>query len=261
MTTTIRSRSTRISKPGCRSSTYPSAFLSSARAHGRVSSIFSPSTSGTSRRPRRAATGWSTSTFTRIERRLRAGPAAPHLERTAFIGEWRTEFGGWGLLQVNPAALLNALQYPPRAQDGLRTGMHAAGKRAGRDSAPAAERAYRAGASEYEVHMEYCRACGLREEELPYNNIVAFNRNAAVLHYQFLERAAADRRRSPFTSDRRRRRIQRLRRGHYPHLFLPRPRLRRTHQPPRPHTTGALPGGRPGRRLQGNSHARAPQAR
>jgi Xaa-Pro dipeptidase len=52
----------------------------------------------------------------------------------------------------------------------------------------AAERAYRAGASEYEIHMEFCRAIGQREEELPYNNIVAFNRNAAVLHYQFLDR-------------------------------------------------------------------------
>jgi Xaa-Pro dipeptidase len=50
--------------------------------------------------------------------------------------------------------------------------------------------AFRGGASEYEAHMSYLEACVQREEELPYNNIVAYNENAAVLHYQHLERAA-----------------------------------------------------------------------
>jgi Xaa-Pro dipeptidase len=36
--------------------------------------------------------------------------------------------------------------------------------------------------------MDYLRACGQREEEMPYNNIVAFNQHAAVLHYQHLDR-------------------------------------------------------------------------
>jgi Xaa-Pro dipeptidase len=44
------------------------------------------------------------------------------------------------------------------------------------------------GASEYETHMRYLEACEQREEEMPYNNIVAYNENAAVLHYQHLER-------------------------------------------------------------------------
>jgi Xaa-Pro dipeptidase len=38
--------------------------------------------------------------------------------------------------------------------------------------------------------MHYLAACALREEEMPYNNIVAYNENSAVLHYQHLERAA-----------------------------------------------------------------------
>lgn len=110
------------------------------------------------------------------------------LERTAFIGEWRTDFGSWGLLQVNPATLLNALHYPRALKTAYELECMRRASKLGATAHVAAERAYRAGASEYEVHMEYCRACGLREEELPYNNIVAFNRNAAVLHYQFLER-------------------------------------------------------------------------
>jgi Xaa-Pro dipeptidase len=60
----------------------------------------------------------------------------------------------------------------------------AAGVRAHRTAAAA----FRAGASEYEVHLAYCRAAGAREEELPYNNIIAFDRHAAVLHYQVLDR-------------------------------------------------------------------------
>ena len=51
-----------------------------------------------------------------------------------------------------------------------------------------AEKAFRAGASEYEIHLAYCRAAGAREEELPYNNIIGFDRHAAVLHYQVLDR-------------------------------------------------------------------------
>ncbi len=38
--------------------------------------------------------------------------------------------------------------------------------------------------------MRYLEACAQREEEMPYNNIVAYNENAAVLHYQHLERSA-----------------------------------------------------------------------
>jgi Xaa-Pro dipeptidase len=44
--------------------------------------------------------------------------------------------------------------------------------------------------------MAYLEACEQREEEMPYNNIVAYNENAAVLHYQNLERGTAGPRRS-----------------------------------------------------------------
>lgn len=52
----------------------------------------------------------------------------------------------------------------------------------------AALAAFRRGASEYEAHMRYLEACVQREEEMPYNNIVAYNEHAAVLHYQHLGR-------------------------------------------------------------------------
>jgi Xaa-Pro dipeptidase len=54
----------------------------------------------------------------------------------------------------------------------------------------AALAAFRGGACEYAAHMSYLAACMQREEEMPYNNIVAYNENAAVLHYQHLDRRA-----------------------------------------------------------------------
>jgi Xaa-Pro dipeptidase len=52
----------------------------------------------------------------------------------------------------------------------------------------AAREAFLAGGSEYDAHMAYCAAAGVREEELPYGNIVAFDEGGAVLHYQHLDR-------------------------------------------------------------------------
>ena len=52
----------------------------------------------------------------------------------------------------------------------------------------ATEAAVMAGASEFEITMEFMKACGMREQELPYNPIVALNENGAVLHYQVQQR-------------------------------------------------------------------------
>jgi Xaa-Pro dipeptidase len=60
----------------------------------------------------------------------------------------------------------------------------------------AARDSFFAGASEFEVHLAYCAATGLREEELPYGNIIAFDAGAAVLHYQHLDRRSGRPRRS-----------------------------------------------------------------
>ncbi|MGB3394367.1 MAG: Xaa-Pro dipeptidase [Stenotrophomonas sp.] len=47
----------------------------------------------------------------------------------------------------------------------------------------AAEAAFRAGASEFGIHMAYCSAVGQDANDLPYGNIIALNEHAAVLHY------------------------------------------------------------------------------
>ena len=108
--------------------------------------------------------------------------------RFAFIGERQEEFAGWGFAAVNPPAVLASLHYAravktPYELDCLRRASLIAAR-----GHIAARATFLAGGSEYETHMAYCSAAGVREEELPYGNIVAFNEGGAVLHYQHLDR-------------------------------------------------------------------------
>ncbi len=50
--------------------------------------------------------------------------------------------------------------------------------------------AFKAGATELELHQVYLRASGQRETELPYPNIIGLNEHAATLHYQRLRAEA-----------------------------------------------------------------------
>ena len=53
----------------------------------------------------------------------------------------------------------------------------------------AAEAAFRAGESEFGIHMAYLAAARQTEHELPYGNIVALNEHGAVLHYTEFDHA------------------------------------------------------------------------
>jgi Xaa-Pro dipeptidase len=94
-----------------------------------------------------------------------------------------------GLGDYDPPAVTNGLDYARAIKTPYEIGCMALATVAGVRAHRVAEQAFRAGASEYEIHLAYCRAAGAREEELPYNNIIAFGTHAAVLHYQVLDRA------------------------------------------------------------------------
>jgi Xaa-Pro dipeptidase len=91
---------------------------------------------------------------------------------------------------VNPAELLARLHYDRAVKTAYELECMRRASALGARGHLAALAAFRGGASEYEAHMRYLEACAQREEELPYNNIVAYNEHAAVLHYQHLERSA-----------------------------------------------------------------------
>lgn len=103
----------------------------------------------------------------------------PRTGRIAFIGEPEGEHPG----ELNPPALLNVLHYDRAWKTPYEIECLRRANRIGARGHRAAERAFRAGASEYEMHLEYLKAINHTEEELPYSNIIGLNEHAAVLHY------------------------------------------------------------------------------
>ncbi len=50
-----------------------------------------------------------------------------------------------------------------------------------------AEQEFRSGKSEQQIHLAYVETTGLLEHQMPYNNIVALNNHASILHYTTCE--------------------------------------------------------------------------
>jgi Xaa-Pro dipeptidase len=108
--------------------------------------------------------------------------------RLAFVGEWQPEFDAWGFAGANAKPLLDHLHFGRAVKTPYEIECLRRASVIGARGHVAAAAAWRAGASEFEVHQAYCSAAGLREQELPYGNIIAFGTGAAVLHYQQLQR-------------------------------------------------------------------------
>src|SRR5262245_2617630 len=102
--------------------------------------------------------------------------------RTVFIGEWQPEFADWGFSAANPDGLLATLHYQRAIKSDYEIECLRGASRLGARGHLAARDAFRAGASEYEVHFAYCKGTGLTEAELPYENIIAFDTGGAILH-------------------------------------------------------------------------------
>jgi Xaa-Pro dipeptidase len=109
--------------------------------------------------------------------------------RLAFVGDPPPEIAAWGFSAINPPTMLAYLHYQRATKTPYELGCLREASRLGARGHVAAAAAYHAGASEFEVHQAYCSAVGLREQELPYGNIVAFGEGAAILHYTALRRA------------------------------------------------------------------------
>lgn len=125
----------------------------------------------------------------RIIKRPEDAPGAlPIARRCVFLGEWQERFKNWGFADVNPEALINPLHYTRAAKTEYElecmrhaNGLSVKGHRA-------AEQAFFAGASEFEIHTAFCAACGQNDNEMPYNAIIALNEHASTLHYQYWKR-------------------------------------------------------------------------
>jgi Xaa-Pro dipeptidase len=119
----------------------------------------------------------------------KAGDHWANLGRVAYIGP-DAFAAGTDPKSINPPDLLTRLHYDRAVKTDYELECMRRASELGARGHRAALAAFRRGGSEYEAHMRYLEACVQREEEMPYNNIVAYNENSAVLHYQHLERNA-----------------------------------------------------------------------
>jgi Xaa-Pro dipeptidase len=132
-----------------------------------------------------------------VDSREAARAALPGtLGKVAYIGDAFPELATWGVAAVNPEPLLHRLDYSRARKTAYELECLREANRIGARGHRAAEGAFRAGGTEYDIHQAFVGACGQREQELPYNAIVALNESASVLHYQVLQRTAPPQHRS-----------------------------------------------------------------
>jgi Xaa-Pro dipeptidase len=101
--------------------------------------------------------------------------------RCAIIGEAQSTLGDYA--PNNPEAVINYLEYQRSYKTPYEIALMRQAQRIAVRGHRAAEAAFRAGRSEFDIHMAYCSAAGQDANDLPYNNIVALNEHGAVLHY------------------------------------------------------------------------------
>ncbi len=108
--------------------------------------------------------------------------------RCAIVGEPESALGPY--VPNNPAAVVDYLEYQRSYKTGYELASMREAQRLGARGHRAAEAAFRAGMSEFDIHLAYCSAVGQDTNDLPYNNIVGLNEHAAVLHYTERDRVA-----------------------------------------------------------------------
>ena len=117
----------------------------------------------------------------------------PDPARSAIIGEPQSALAAY--VPNNPPAVVAYLEYHRAFKTPYEIAMMREATRIGVRAHRAAERAFRAGASEFGIHLVYCQAAMQDANDLPYSNIIALNEHGAVLHYTDRDRRPpADRR-------------------------------------------------------------------
>src|SRR6187549_1163785 len=90
------------------------------------------------------------------------------LSRTAFIVAPFPELLSWGPAAINPEHLIAQLDYGRAAKTPYEIACLYEANVLGARGHVAAEKAFRSGASEFEIALAFMAACGQRECELPY---------------------------------------------------------------------------------------------
>ena len=111
-------------------------------------------------------------------------------DKCILIAEIHNEVKSTGIDRANPTTAMNILHFARGVKTAYELECMRQASARGATGHVAAETAFRNGQSEFDIHLAYCRAVEHSEQELPYGNIVALNKNGAVLHYQHQDRQA-----------------------------------------------------------------------
>ncbi|WP_458070263.1 Xaa-Pro dipeptidase [Rhodanobacter sp. BL-MT-08] len=95
-----------------------------------------------------------------------------------------------GIEANNPPAVLDYLHWYRSYKTPYELELMREASRIGTRAHRAAEQAFRAGESEFGIHMAYLAAASQSDAELPYASIVGLNEHGAVLHYTNFDRKA-----------------------------------------------------------------------
>ena len=119
-----------------------------------------------------------------------AAALLPPAARSAILGEPQSALGDHA--PNNPEPVIQYLEYQRSYKTPYEIALMRQAQRLAVRGHRAAEAAFRAGQSEFGIHMAYCTAVGQDANDLPYGNIIGLNEHAAVLHYMELQRVAPD---------------------------------------------------------------------
>ncbi len=108
------------------------------------------------------------------------------------IGEIDDDAHAFGIDRVNPTTTMNILHFARGIKTEYEIECMRLASRRGVLGHLAAEAAFRAHSSEFDIHRAYCKAAGHTDNELPYGNIIALNNHGSVLHYTDLDQQPPD---------------------------------------------------------------------
>jgi Xaa-Pro dipeptidase len=114
----------------------------------------------------------------------------------AYIGEYIEVAKALGFELVNPDRVMHYLHYQRAYKTDYELVCMREANRLAVDGHRAAKIAFEQGLSEFDINLAYLCAVRQGDNQVPYNNIVALNENASILHYTNLEIEAPNHSRS-----------------------------------------------------------------
>ncbi|MEJ4047424.1 Xaa-Pro dipeptidase [Erwinia sp. SLM-02] len=103
---------------------------------------------------------------------------------------------GFSADSINPAGVLNYLHYHRSHKTSYELYCMRQAQKIAVSGHRAAKEAFLSGMSEFDINIAYLSATGHRDTDVPYDNIIALNEHAAVLHYTKLAHQVPEHRRS-----------------------------------------------------------------